>query len=123
MAARLLLGPWREHPKSPVIVGNPHTARPAGRVLSANGSNIRFAQDCYPTYGTKIWAFEVVELSTTRYHERAVSTGPILGPTGTGWNGRGMHHLDPHKLDDGRWIACVDGLGRIPPRMEGQARG
>jgi len=30
-------GNWREHPNSPVIRGNPHTARPAGRLLNLQG--------------------------------------------------------------------------------------
>nr|MCU0490990.1 hypothetical protein [Chloroflexaceae bacterium] len=28
-----LTGPWREHPRSPIVSGDPLTARPAGRVL------------------------------------------------------------------------------------------
>src|SRR5262249_27306635 len=29
--ADALLGPWREHPRSPLVKGNPYLARPAGR--------------------------------------------------------------------------------------------
>src|SRR5262245_53953761 len=32
-----LVGPWREHRSSPVVKGNIHITRPAGRVLSFNG--------------------------------------------------------------------------------------
>jgi hypothetical protein len=32
-----------------------------------------------------------------------------LSASGRGWNGSGMHHIDPHRMEDGRWIACVDG--------------
>ena len=35
---------------------------------------------------------------------------PILTPSGAGWNGLCMHHIDAHRLDDGSWIACVDGF-------------
>src|SRR5262249_31357746 len=28
-----LMGPWREHPSSPVVVGDPRVARPAGRAM------------------------------------------------------------------------------------------
>ena len=31
--SRHLGGPWQEHPLSPIISGNPHIARPAGRVI------------------------------------------------------------------------------------------
>lgn len=33
----------------------------------------------------------------------------LLKETGTGWNAHGMHNIDPHQLDNGQWIACVDG--------------
>lgn len=32
-----------------------------------------------------------------------------------GWvDKRGMHHLDAHLLEDGQWIACVDGWTAVP---------
>ncbi len=103
-----LTGPWREHPKSPLIEGNRRIARPAGRVLTLDDRVIRYAQDCSQAYGTQVRAFEITELATTRYSER-VRESPVLTGTGAGWNGGGMHHVDLHPLDDGRWIACVDG--------------
>ena len=39
----------------------------------------------------------------------AIHLFPTLGPSGTGWNASGMHHLDAHSRDDESWIACVDG--------------
>lgn len=107
-----LLGPWCEHPGSPIVEGDPRRARPAGRVLVVNGGVLRYAQDCYPTYGTRVRAFEITELTTTRYREREVDGSPILTASGDGWNGLGMHHIDPHQMDDGRYIACVDGWSR-----------
>jgi beta-xylosidase len=104
-----LLGPWFEHPNSPIINSNPHIARPGGRVLVMNDKIIRYAQDCQPDYGIQIRAFEIIELTTVSYYEREVDGNPVLTPSGTGWNGSGMHHIDPHLTQDGRWIACVDG--------------
>jgi hypothetical protein len=104
-----LMGPWLQHPASPIIEANPHIARPAGRVLVLNDRVIRYAQDCSPKYGTQVHVFEINELTTTSYHEREVREGPVLRPTGDGWNAVGMHHIDPHILADGRWLACVDG--------------
>jgi len=104
-----LMGPWLEHPKSPIVKGNPRIARPAGRVPVIDDRVIRYAQDCFPAYGTQVRAFEVTELTTTRYHEQAVDESPVLTLSGAVWNARGMHHIDPHLMDDGRWIACVDG--------------
>lgn len=104
-----LWGPWLEHPASPLITGNGHIARPAGRVLVINDRVVRYTQDCDPIYGTQVRAFEVIELTPTLYREREVYRRPILTGSGTGWNGSGMHHIDPHLLADGSWIACVDG--------------
>ncbi len=107
--ANELLGPWVEHPNSPIINGNAHIARPAGRVVVMDDRIIRYTQDCQPEYGTQVRAFEIDELTTTTYHEREINKNPVLVPSGTGWNGSGMHHIDPHLLDNGQWIACVDG--------------
>ena len=104
-----LTGRWREHRKSPIVKENAHIARPAGRVLMFDGRVIRYAQDCEPGYGLQVRAFEITDLTTRRYHEREVNESPVLKASGVGWNASGMHHIDPHLLDDGRWIACVDG--------------
>jgi hypothetical protein len=103
-----LLGPWRQHPKNPIINGDPHIARPAGRVLVVDGKVLRFAQDDYPKYGLKVHAFEVTELSTEVYQEKMM-VDSLLGPSGIGWNARGMHHICPQQVIEGRWLACVDG--------------
>ncbi len=103
-----LLGPWIEHPGNPIIQGDRTRARPGGRVTVWNGRLLRFAQDCVPQYGTQVRAFEIEELTPTRYRERELPESPILSP-GTGWNRTGMHHIDPHLRPDGGWIACVDG--------------
>lgn len=104
-----LTGPWFEHPNSPIIQGNAHIARPSGRVLVMNDRLIRYTQDCDPEYGLQVRAFEITELTTTSYREREVGDGLVLKPSGVGWNGSGMHHIDAHLMDDGTWVACVDG--------------
>ena len=104
-----LMGPWIEHPKSPIIKGDAHKARPGGRVSIYNGRMIRYAQDCYPTYGRQVIAFEIDLLTVTNYKEHEVSESPILKASGTGWNADGMHNIDPVQIDRDRWIACVDG--------------
>lgn len=108
--AESITGPWIEHPKSPVIEGNSHIARPAGRVLAFDDRVIRYTQDCDPVYGSQVRAFEITELTTSSYQEREVCKDPILTASGAGWNGSGMHHIDPHRIGDSRWIACVDGF-------------
>jgi hypothetical protein len=103
-------GPWREHAQSPICMGNPHIARPGGRVLVLGERVIRYAQDCYPVYGTTVQAFEITDLTERHYRERPIREQAILAASGAGWNACGMHHIDPHRMDNGQWIACVDGF-------------
>jgi hypothetical protein len=105
-----LTADWTQHPMSPLIIGNRSIARPGGRVLLHDGRLIRFAQDCLPIYGKQVRAFEITELTSTTYAEREVTQSPVLVPEGNGWNASGMHHLDAHQLEDGTFLACVDGL-------------
>lgn len=104
-----LAGPWLEHPESPIIQGNPHISRPAGRVLVVDGNVIRYAQNCHPYYGTEVRAFVITELTTMRYREHEAGKASILAPTGVEWNASGMHHVDAHLVETGLWLACVDG--------------
>ena len=107
-----LMGPWGEHPESPIIMGNANIARPGGRVLVFDGRLVRYTQDDYPTYGNQVRAFEITELTTTSYKEKRISENPILKASGIGWNKNGMHHIDPHQIGKNKWIACVDGFRR-----------
>ena len=106
-----LLGPWTEHPSSPIVDWDPHIARPGGRMVAYEDRIIRYAQDSYPRYGIQVYAFEISELTPTTYREKRIGNAPVLAPTGRGWNARNMHQIDPHPTGDGRWIACVDGVG------------
>ncbi len=102
-------GPWREHPRSPVAAGRAGFTRPAGRVLASDGCLLRFGQNGDPEYGLDVRAFEIVELTPQVYREIPAADAPVLTGSGDGWNARGMHHLDAHRLDDGSYVACVDG--------------
>lgn len=104
-----LLGAWTEHPASPIVQGNARTARPAGPIVPFQGRLIRFAQDCAPRYGMGVAAFEIDELTPTRYAERLAPGNPIMSGSGTGWNATRMHHVDAHAITSGEWIAAVDG--------------
>ncbi|GAB4183950.1 MAG: hypothetical protein Tsb002_06450 [Wenzhouxiangellaceae bacterium] len=107
--ADALSGPWRLHPRSPIIADDVSRARPAGRVLHWQGRLFRFAQDCRPRYGSAVRVFEITRLSTTEYLEHEHADSPILQPSGNGWNGRNMHHIDVQPDAGGGWLACVDG--------------
>lgn len=110
-SADTLLGPWSEHPRSPVVSGTPHYARPAGRIVAygKSGELVRFAQDGIPNYGSKVWAFTIMELSKHGYREEPAKDVPVIAAGRETWNRKGMHTVDAHFIG-GRWIAAVDGL-------------
>ena len=110
-----LTGPWVEHPKSPIVKDNAKSARPAGRVLVQGPEIVRYAQDCSISYGFQVHAFKIIELTTRKYAEEGVRAEPILASSGSGWNADGMHHIDPQRVSNNRWIACVD--GRRAPQL------
>src|SRR6202165_5757123 len=106
--AEELTGRWSEHPKSPVVTGDLHRARPGGRLTLWNDQLLRMAQDCEPDYGLCVTATRITELSLDAYAEEATSV-EVVGPGQGSWNHSGMHHVDAHALPDGNWLACVDG--------------
>ncbi len=108
--ADTLSGPWRPHAGNPVVHGTRPVARAAGRPVTFAGQLIRFSQDNTPGYGRRVMAREIVRLTPTEYVERPVGADPLLAGSGRGWNAGGMHHVDAHPDDQGRWIACVDGF-------------
>jgi hypothetical protein len=110
--AESLFGPWAEHPASPVVSGDPASARPAGRILHHGGDLYRFAQDCSSTYGRAVRSYRITELSLTDYAEQRILPD-VLEPGRETWRSRGMHHIDAQQLEDGSWVAAVDGFG--PP--------
>jgi hypothetical protein len=108
-----LLGPWHEHPESPIVRNDLHRARSSGRVTIFEDKLYRFAMDVDPPVGThQVWAYEITEITPTTYSEKLVGEDPIIRPSGTGWNAQAMHQLDPHQIGDGRWVASVDGFGK-----------
>lgn len=104
-----LLHGWSEHPASPLRVDDPVSSRPGGRVIEEGGQLLRFSQNCATRYGLDVRAFQIEVLTPTDYRERPAKESPVLCGSGSGWNQHGMHHLDAHRLDSGRVIACVDG--------------
>ena len=104
-----LKGRWTEHPRSPVIEKDLNTARPGGRPIVIDGTLYRMGQDCYPTYGNQVLAFQITDISTTTYAETMMDT-PLLKATSTGWNADALHHLDCYEVSEGHWIAVTDGL-------------
>lgn len=109
-----LTGSWTEHPASPIVEEDKLSARPGGRVLVTGHGVTRFSQVCFPSYGSQVRAFEIRELAGASYSEEEHPHSPVLKGSGRGWNAVGMHHVDPHLLSEGCWLACVDGLSELP---------
>lgn len=105
-----LAGPYVEHPASPVVSGDFSKARSAGPVIATPEGLVRLAQDHTLGYGRSVRAFLITMLTTTEYAEREVDGSPVLTGSGRGWNRDGMHHLVPVQLEDGSWVAAVDGF-------------
>jgi hypothetical protein len=102
-------GPWSAHPENPIVENDKNIARPGGRVMEYNGSIIRFAQDDFPIYGNRVWAFAITRLTTSGYQEELMPLNPVLKPGNWSWNSQGMHTIDAHEVREGYWIAAVDG--------------
>ena len=130
--ASALTGAWQPHPMNPIVQHDGRIARPGGRVITADGKTIRYAQDDDGAYGNRLRAFEIVTLSTTDYAEQELPLGAGMSSpaSGEGWNGQGMHHIDAHEPNAGSWIACMDGynhyaslLGHEWERRTGRTKG
>jgi hypothetical protein len=52
---------------------------------------------------------KVKKLSANAYDEEVMQPDPLLREEQSGWNSYGMHHLSAVRLQDGRWVAAVDG--------------
>ena len=104
---------WTEHPLSPIVDRNPNIARPGGRLLVLDDVLYRMGQDCEPSYGNQVHAFQITEISSTSYQEKMIEP-PLVKATSKGWNAEAMHHVDFHQTGENEWIAVVDALGIIP---------
>lgn len=109
-----LLGKWKEHPSSPIIEKDAKIARPAGRVQMLNGTLYRFAQECSEYYGKSVSFFEITELTKTTYSEALhTKDSLLLYPGISGWNKKGMHHIDSLNVSNQKWLTAVDGQREV----------
>jgi hypothetical protein len=71
-SAESLLGPWRSHPRNPVV-SDARRARPAGRpFVNRGGSLIRPSQDCSDSYGRAVVFNRIDVLSEADYRETTI---------------------------------------------------
>ncbi len=105
-------GPWHPHARNPVVTDDGDHARGGGSVVVHDGELRRFAQDVTPYYGNRVRALDIAALSPTEYVQTPADGEPALVGHDA-WNVRGMHTLWCIRLDDGRWLAAVDGHGLL----------
>lgn len=99
--AESLLGPWKPHPKNPVV-SDVRRARPAGKLFYSGGKLIRPSQDCAPTYGYALCFSEITVCNETEYSERPVAR---IDPAWTKGN-MGTHtyaHSPDFEVIDGKF--------------------
>jgi hypothetical protein len=107
--ANALRGPWREHPRSPIVDGDATRARPAGAVIRHASRLLRPVQVDVPDYGVRVRWFEILALDSASFAEREVMAATTLRASGSGWAAGGMHHVSAIEAADGLWRAAVDG--------------
>jgi hypothetical protein len=97
---------WVEHMASPVVLKSRRLGRSAGPVRAYDGYLWRFAQDCSRFYGDMVRLIRV-DIDLAEYHEELVREW--VRPAAPHFGAERFHHVDAHRLPDGRWIAVVDG--------------
>jgi len=100
---------WMPNEGNPIVSNRPEATRPAGRHIVRDDHITAFFQDCRETYGHKVRAYEITELSPDSYKDQERPESPVLEPQGTvGWDSGRMHHIDPWYTGSG-WVCAVDG--------------
>jgi hypothetical protein len=105
-------GPWRPHPGNPVVQDDLDHARGGGSIVPQGGGLLRFTQDVSPYYGNRVRAVRITRLTPSVYRQVPLGDEPVLVGHDA-WNTMGMHMLSCVPRADGRWLAAVDGHGRI----------
>lgn len=72
-SADTLFGPWKPHPKNPIVC-DIRGARPAGGLFFQGADLMRPAQDCSKAYGQAVTLNRITVLSESDYKEEIVST-------------------------------------------------
>lgn len=103
-----LLSGWTEHPYSPIYYGKRNT-RPAGRPIVYDDYIDFIFQDGVVTYGQYTRVYRITTLTPTLFAAAELSTSPIIGASGSGWNATAMHAID--RFDS--TLTVVDGRDAV----------
>jgi hypothetical protein len=114
------LGPWRAHPKNP-IVSDPRHARPAGKLYVKDGKLIRPGQDSSANYGGAIQLHQVNVISETEYQETTlarITPAWLPGALGT----HTLNQSSKFQVIDARFMVPRFSLGPLSPRRRSVVR-
>lgn len=91
---------WTPHESNPVSIGKPRI--PGGSPIVGNDSIIMFFQDGPHYYGESVEAFEIVELTPTKYEDQRLCQSSVIGPSKRkiGWNSGRMHTFEWEQAGD-----------------------
>ncbi len=96
---------WKEHPKSPLGIGN--RLRPGGRAMVFENKVLIPVQCNRKGYGSAVYGVEITKLSKTGVSFS--KTGGLLLPFKSRFFSSGVHHMDVYELEDNMSIIAFDG--------------
>ncbi len=104
-----LEGPWKEHPRSPIVTNDISAGRPGGRIISVGDYLYRYSQDGTDYYGRSLKGYKINKLSELEYEDEEMPV--ILKGTDqeNDWRRDGMHHMDQLRMNNNQWLVAVDG--------------
>ena len=104
-------GAWTAHDNNPIISADNAKCRGAGRPIVKDDYIIYFYQKGDVTYGEKVRAFKITDLTSSTFTETELTTSPVLEPSSLEqWRSVGMHTVDIWPSEKGsECLAVVDG--------------
>lgn len=102
-------GPWQPHRFNPVK-SDARSARPAGRLIRADGALIRPSQDCSGRYGRAVILNRIVRLDPDGYAEEEIGRIEPSQRVGV---------LGTHTVNLANGMVCLDGVLRAPRLRHG----
>lgn len=102
---------WTAHSGNPIVNNDASASRGAGRPIVKDDYIIYFYQKGDVTYGEKVRAYKITDLTPTSFSQTELATSPILEPSSLeSWRSTGMHTVDIWPAENGSGcLAVVDG--------------
>lgn len=105
-----IVGPYKEHPKSPIVKGNKSIARSAGNIFTINSRVFRPVQDCSKMYGQQVRLMEITQLNKDNYQEHECEYSPVFLQNTSEWRSYRMHTMNVYDVrEDGSFKIIADG--------------